>query len=515
MNKAKISFRAKTDTRIDSKLYGIFLEHLGRTIYDGIYVGEDSDIPNIRGIRADVVKALREISTPIIRWPGGCFASIYHWKDGIGPKEDRPRYENANLWHTVEDNSFGTHEFMDFCNLLGAEPYIAMNVETAPVQEMVDWIQYITHPYDTPMTRLRKKNGREEPWHLKYVGIGNECWGGGGNMRPSYYVDVARHYATFAINYSDDCDLFKVFVGPHKDNYEWTKYIMSESYPYQPDGHWGKNLMHGLSLHAYIYAGDYFESSPDIDFNEQQYANVINGAFNYDTMLTKHDEIMTEFDPEKNVKIVFDEWGTWYSSGHKNLWPKAPFPNTWDLFQQATQRDAIVTSVSFDIFNRHADRLGICTLAQAINTLQPIILTEPESERMVLTPCYHVFKMYMPHRDGMLYNLDIETSNYNMNDVQVPTVSASASEKDGNVFLTVTNTHFSEETDVEIALSDNCGSVISSQILETKNANDYNSFDNPETVTPSMFNRYILNGNTLTMKLPPHSIVSLLFSNNE
>lgn len=506
--KNKVQINNCADVRIASGIYGMFIEHLGRCIYDGLYVGEDSLIPNIRGIRADVVAALREIKMPVVRWPGGCFASIYHWKDGIGPKEQRPVYTNNNMYHTVEDNQFGTHEFLDFCELIDAEPYICVNIESGTVREMVEWIEYITHPYDTPMSRLRRSNGRLAPWRLKYVGLGNENWGGGGNMRPEYYADVARQYSTFAINYSGRDDLFKIFAGPHKHDYAWTDYMMNKSLPYQPDDHWGKNLMHGLSLHCYIYGGDYYRSSPDVAFSEEEYAHVLAGAFNYETLLQKHSEIMDENDPGKEIKIVFDEWGAWYAPAYDKKWTGTPFWNTWYLNQQATQRDAVLAAVAFDGFNKHADRLQIATLSQSINSIHPMILTEPNSPRMVCTPTYQVFKMYMPHRGARLMDVEISAETYTCGETNIPAISASASQKDGQIFVTLTNTHFSQEEYVQILLPVDAQDVLRAEILESSGVDACNTFDQPDLVSPHEFTAFQRSENRIEVKMPPHSIAA-------
>lgn len=506
MYKAEIRLGAQTESTISPYIYGAFAEHLGRCVYDGIYVGEDSKIPNIRGLRTSIVDAFSEIKLPVLRWPGGCFASYYHWKDGIGPKETRPRYENNNMWHDVEDNSFGTHEFMDFCALIGAEPYIAGNLSSGTVQEMRDWVEYLTHPYDTPMTRLRRQNGREEPWRVKFWGLGNEAWGEDGNMRPDYYCDVARQYSSFCNNYSETDELFKVFVGPHMDDYEWTDYIMNVSYPYQPNGHWGRGLMHGISIHCYTYAGEYFKSSADIDFTDDQWNTIMKGSEFYDELLTKHSGIMDRQDPEKEIQIVFDEWGTWFAQRFGSH-PEAPFHNTWYLEQQNTMRDAVFAARAFDVFNRHCGRVEIAAIAQAVNVLQALVLTEGADS--ILTPTYHIFKMYMPHRGGKLVSgtLDVEPTASSKGSFSP--VSFSASEHDEGVFISLSNGHISEDCEIAVSLPDGCDeAAVHAEILFSEQANDHNTFDDPEKIRPMPFSSFAYVGHKLVFNLPAHSIVS-------
>jgi alpha-N-arabinofuranosidase len=352
---------AQSNVRISRHIYGHFSEHLGRCIYSGYWVGEDSPIPNVRGIRKDVVAALKKIKIPNLRWPGGCFADEYHWKDGIGPRSERPKMVNSNWGGATEDNSFGTHEFLDLCEQLSnpecprCEPYICGNMGSGTVQEISQWVEYCNFDGISPMTDLRKKNGREKPWNVKFWGIGNESWGCGGRMTPEFYADNYRRYATYARKYGETA-LYKIACGPNDDNYNWTRVSMEKIY--NPKG----NTLDGLSLHGYTIPGDWANKGSATQFSEVEWLVTMRKAYVMDELVRKHGAIMDEFDPNRRVAIIVDEWGTWFNA--------EPGTNPGFLYQQSTLRDALVAGIHFNIFNNYCERVGMANIAQTINVRQ-------------------------------------------------------------------------------------------------------------------------------------------------
>ncbi|HRI78920.1 MAG TPA: alpha-L-arabinofuranosidase C-terminal domain-containing protein, partial [Cyclobacteriaceae bacterium] len=361
-------------TKISKHIYGHFSEHLGRCIYGGFYVGDKSTIPNTNGVRKDVVDALKKMKIPNLRWPGGCFADTYHWKDGIGPKEKRPSMVNTWWGGVTEDNSFGTHEFLNMCELLGAEPYLSANVGSGTVQEVAEWVQYVNFDGTSPMSILRNQNGREKAWKVKYWGVANEAWGCGGNMTPEYYANIYRQYATFMNNYSRDYRLFRIASGASDDDYNWTEVLM-KNIPH--------NMLDGVGVHHYSVI-DWKKKGSATNFSEQEYFASMTKALQMEELVTRHATIMDKYDPMKKIAMVVDEWGGWYDV--------EPNTNPGFLYQQNSIRDAILAGATLNIFNNHADRVRMANLAQTINVLQAVILTN--EEKMLLTPTYHVLEMY-------------------------------------------------------------------------------------------------------------------------
>ncbi|MFS8572711.1 MAG: alpha-N-arabinofuranosidase, partial [Clostridia bacterium] len=376
---------------IEKYIYGHFSEHLGRCIYEGYWVGEDSDIPNIRGIRKDVVEALKKLNPPVLRWPGGCFADEYHWMDGIGPREKRPTMVNTHWGGVTENNHFGTHEFMDLCELLGADPYICGNVGSGTVQEMAQWVEYITFDGKSPMADLRRQNGREEPWRLPFFGIGNENWGCGGNMRPEYYADLYRRYQTYVRHFGKN-RIYKIACGPNGDDYRWTEVLMREAGAY----------MDGLSLHYYTVPGTWAKKGSATEFDEDEWFITLKKALRIEELIKRHSAIMDRYDPLKRVGLIVDEWGTWYDV--------EPGTNPAFLYQQNTVRDALVAGLHLNIFNNHAERVKMANIAQTVNVLQAMILTD--GPKMIVTPTYHVFEMYKPHQGATLLPPWVEAERY-------------------------------------------------------------------------------------------------------
>jgi alpha-N-arabinofuranosidase len=484
------------DQTINRHIYGHFAEHLGRCIYGGIYVGEDSDIPNTRGMRNDVVAALRQLNIPNLRWPGGCFADEYHWMDGIGPKAKRPKMVNTHWGGVTEDNSFGTHEFFELCEQLDCEPYICGNVGSGTVQEMQQWVEYITFDGISPMADLRRKNGRSEPWRIKYWGVGNENWGCGGNMRAEYYADVYRRFQTYVRNFGDN-KIFKIAGGANSFDYNWTEVLMANT----RGGH-GRFMMNGLSLHYYSLGGNWPPSLPATGFAEEEWFNILRDARRMDELLQRHGTIMDQYDPEKEVGLIVDEWGTWYAV--------EPDTNPGFLYQQNSMRDALVAALHFDIFHSHCDRVHMANIAQTVNVLQAMVLTEEGSDRMLLTPTYHVFEMYKVHQDATLLPLNLESEAYTYDDASMPAISATASrDSAGHVHISLSNADPHTNHTVTCALRGIKAGKINGRILTAEAMDAHNTFDEPEVVQPVTFNGAHLNGEQLTIEMPAKSVVTL------
>ncbi|WP_404455477.1 alpha-N-arabinofuranosidase [Virgibacillus necropolis] len=473
---------------INKNIYGHFAEHLGRCIYEGIWVGEDSSIPNTKGIRNDVLGALKELDIPVLRWPGGCFADEYHWKDGVGPRENRKRMVNTHWGGMVENNHFGTHEFMLLCELLETEPYICGNVGSGTVQEMSEWVEYMTFDGESPMAKWRQENGREEAWNLTYFGVGNENWGCGGNMRPQYYADLYRRFQTYVRNYGDN-KVYKIAGGANVDNFNWTEVLMREA----------AHLMDGLSLHYYAIPGDFWKGKGSAtDFTEDEWTITMQKALHIEELITKHSTIMDKYDPEKRVGMIVDEWGTWFDV--------EPGTNPGFLFQQNTIRDALVAGVSLNIFNNHSDRVQMANIAQTVNVLQAMVLTE--GDKMLLTPTYHVFEMYKVHQDAKKLAIDVKVNSIKHGDQFLPQVSVSASkDKKGKVNISLCNMDKDSEATINLDLRGIVDQIkVEGRILTSKQMNARNTFEEPETVKPTVFEDYKINGHKLDISLPSKSV---------
>ncbi|MGE5613073.1 MAG: alpha-N-arabinofuranosidase [Bacillota bacterium] len=506
--KAKIRVNTESGKHIINKnIYGHFAEHLGRCIYDGIFVGKNSPIPNQDGIRTDVAEALRKIKIPVLRWPGGCFADEYHWKNGIGPLEKRPKMINTHWGGVLEDNSFGTHEFFRLCEILETEPYICGNVGSGTVQEMSEWIEYINFDGESPMADLRRQNGREKPWGLKYFGIGNENWGCGGRMRAEYYADLFRRYATYARNYGN-YRLFRIAAGPRGANYHWTEVMMREA------GH----LMDGIGLHYYTRIGDKIITKKMADgneiylrddsasrgsateFGEKEWFGIMKASWFVDELLVKHSAIMDKYDPDKRVALIIDEWGTWFDN--------EPGTNPGFLYQQNTLRDAVSAAISLNIYNNRCERVRMANIAQTVNVLQAMILTE--GAKMICTPTYHVFDLFSPHQDALHLPADVEADKYIYNGEELPGLSVSASkDKDGNVFLTIANPDPSNSVELQAEIGPGSVREVRGKIVTSKNMQDYNDFDCPDKIRLQSFDKAKPATNGVYATIPPMSVVSL------
>lgn len=479
-------------SRINRNIYGHFSEHLGRCIYNGLYVGEGSAVPNENGMRKDVVEALRHIRVPVLRWPGGCFADEYHWKDGIGPKETRKRMVNTHWGGVVEDNSFGTHEFLEFCRQVGCEPYVNGNVGSGTVQEMSEWMEYMTFDGVSPMAQLREQNGRKEPWRVKYFGVGNENWGCGGNMRPEYYADLFRRYQTYVRSYGDN-KVFKIACGPNVDDYEWTDKVMEIAGKYAD----------ALTLHYYtVPTGVWEDKGPATGFGAKDYYATLKRALYMEELVTKHGQIMDRHDPAHRVGLIVDEWGTWYNV--------EPGTNPGFLYQQNTMRDAMVAALTLNIFNVHSDRVVMANLAQMVNVLQAVILTE--GDKLVLTPTYHVFDLYKHHQDATLLGSYAQTEMAGTGENAVPNLSVSASEDEaGVIHVTLANLSAEKDCPVELVLEGKTEATAVGRILQGA-MGDYNDFDSPEKVGVRPFDGVSNRGGAFTFTMPACSVLELTVS---
>lgn len=480
-------------SEISKHIYGQFAEHLGRGIYGGIWVGEDSDIPNTEGYRNDVLEALRNLEVPNVRWPGGCFADEYHWRDGIGPRDERPVRINTHWGMVEEDNSFGTHEFLRLMELIDAEPVIAMNLGSGTPREMAQWLEYLNYDGESTLANLRRENGRDEPWGVKYVGVGNESWGCGGNMKVEYYADLYRRYATFIKEYSGH-ELFRVASGYYDDEYNWTEHMMQEA----------AGMMEGISLHYYtIPTADWGAKGSSVDFDEELYFAGIQRAALMDEYIQGHSNRMDKFDPEKNVDLVVDEWGIWTDP--------TPGTNPGFLEQQNSLRDALIASITLDILNKHSDRVNMANIAQMVNVLQAMILTD--GDQMIKTPTYHVFDLYRIHHDtNLLFTHVQDMGTYEYEDESVPVVSMTVSAGDsGTINITLTNKNPDQEEEIEIEFrGQQISAVREARSLTGDRVNSVNTFNEPESVGITDFSDYTVEGNILRITLPSKSVTSIV-----
>jgi alpha-N-arabinofuranosidase len=489
--KAELTIRAdQPKGRINRNIYGQFAEHLGRLIYDGIWVGEGSPIPNTRGIRNDVVAALKNLNIPVLRWPGGCFADEYHWRDGVGPRDSRPKRINSSWGGVTETNAFGTHEFMDLCEMIGADAYLSGNVGSGTPQEMMDWLEYMTSDSDSTLANLRRRNGRAKPWKVPYFGVGNESWGCGGNMRPEYYANEYRRYATFVKNYSDN-RVQKNASGANAEDYNWTEVLMSQV----------RGQMQGLSLHYYtLPTGDWQKKGSATQFGEAEWHATLARTLRMEELIQKHSAIMDKYDPEKRIGLMVDEWGTWYD----------PEPGTRPsaLYQQNSLRDAIVAGINLNIFHQHADRVRMANIAQMVNVLQAMILTD--GGKMLLTPTYHVFEMYKVHQDATLIPVELTAPEYKLGQATVPGLHASASrDKTGKLHLSIVNLDPNRSAQVAMKIAGAPAKNVTGRVLTAPAMNTVNTFDKPDGVKPVRFTGISVQGDQITLRLPTKSVVVL------
>lgn len=478
---------------INKNIYGQFAEHLGHGIYEGIWVGEKSKIPNTRGFRKDVVAALKDLQVPLIRWPGGCFADEYHWRDGIGPRNKRPVKVNTNWGGVEENNAFGTHEFFELAEMLGSEVYVNGNLGTGTPQEMAEWLEYMTSDTNSSLAQLRRKNGRDKPWRVHYFAVGNEAWGCGGNMSPEYYTDLYKHYATFLKTPKDNTPKF-IASGGHSEDTKWAEHLTG-------------NIVtnHGLkfdavSFHYYtLPKGNWETKGAAIDFPETEWISTFAQTMRMDEFIRNNKVVMDKNDPQKRVGFYVDEWGTWYDP--------QPGTNPGFLRQQNTLRDALVAAVNFNIFHAHADRVHMTNIAQMINVLQAMILTD--KEKMVLTPTYHAYHMFIPFQDATSIPVNFKSPDYTVGDTSVPAISASAARgKDGKIYLALVNINPQSAADVSVALQGVKPGSASGRLLTADAMDAHNTFTNPDAIKPVAYSAEVKNGK-VNVNLPAKSVVVL------
>ncbi len=473
--------------RINPNIYGHFAEHLGRCIYEGIWVGEDSPIPNTDGIRDDVVEAMKRISPPVVRWPGGCFADDYHWEDGIGPRQDRPRTINAHWGQVIETNEFGTHEFIEFCRRIGAAPYICGNVGSGSPREMRDWVEYCNFSGNSTRSRQRAENGHPEPFRVKFWGVGNENWGCGGNLYPEDYAAEYRRFTTFLFDFRD-APLYLIACGPPGNNTEWTHKFF-------------ERLGRHRRIHA--YAAHYYcgTAGTATEYSEEQWYQLLHRASLVENLVVQQRAIMDGYDPERRIGLIVDEWGTWH--------PPAPGQEPRFLWQQNTLRDGLVAALTLDVFNRHADKVVMGNIAQTINVLQAMILTE--GEKMITTPTYHVYGMYAPHQGARSLRTSFEADSIKINDQSLFGLAGSASLKEDKLFLTVVNPHVDTHVETKIVLRGGEAKSASVSVLTHDDIHAHNTFESPHSVSPKEESLSI-SGADLHHTFPAASVTALSIS---
>ncbi|HEX7854856.1 MAG TPA: alpha-L-arabinofuranosidase C-terminal domain-containing protein [Sphingobium sp.] len=494
---------------ISRDIFGQFSEQLGNGIYGGVWVGTASPIPNVRGIRSDVVQALRALKVPNVRWPGGCFADQYHWRNGIGPLEQRPVRANINWGNPVEPNTFGTHEYMDFIDQIGSEAYLTVNVGSGTVQEAADWLEYMTAPLPMTLAKEREANGHAAPFRVKYLGIGNEAWGCGGDMSAQTYVDRMKTFSLFVRNLDpaqSGANRFvpsakgmkRIAVGPAdtdigSSDTDYTEAVMKAWQQSSPRS----RSIEGLSLHHYTGGDLGTMRDPAVGFGEKEYATFVRNTYAMENLIARHSAIMDKYDPEKKVTLAVDEWGVWLK----------PMPGTpiFYIQQQNSLRDAILASLNLNIFARHADRVRMANIAQMVNVLQSMILTD--KEKMLLTPTYHVFRMYVPFQDATLIPITASAGQYKFGETTLPRIDTIAAKaRDGTIWLAITNIDPKQAANVAANLAGMPIKSVIGEILTAANVNAVNSFETPSAVVPRDF-RAKASGGKLVLDLPPASVI--------
>lgn len=490
---ARLTLNLRGDgPQLSRHLYGHFAEHLGRCIYDGLWVGEDSPIPNTRGVRNDVAAALRRMKVPNLRWPGGCFADQYHWRDGVGPRDERPKTVNMHWGGVIDSNEFGTHEFLDFCEQIDTEPYLAGNVGSGTPQELYEWVEYLTFDGDSTLAAERRANGRDEPWKIPYLGIGNENWGCGGNMTAEYYADLYRRFAVYARGLSGN-KLTRVAGGPSGGDLDWIETLMSRI----------RSNMEAVSLHYYtIGTSEWNDKGPSTGFDEKGWIAILQNALKIEELIAETEQIMDRHDPDNRVALYVDEWGTWYDP--------EPGRNPAFLYQENTIRDALVAALTLHIFHDHAGRVKMGNLAQLVNVLQAPILTE--GEKMILTPTYHAFEMLKVHQDAQRLPLDVETPYYTAGDKIIPAISASASRGEGGrVHVSLANLDAASQVTVETGVSGGPVRRVTGRVLTADALDGRNTFDAPERVAPRELAGVEASSGRVRVTAPPRSVIVLGF----
>jgi alpha-N-arabinofuranosidase len=471
---------------INPDIYGQFAEHLGAGIYEGVWVGEKSSIPNTNGYRNDVIAALKALKVPVVRWPGGCFADEYHWRDGIGPREKRPVKVNTHWGGVPETNEFGTHEFMTFAEMIGTKVYISGNVGSGSPQEMADWMEYLTSDTVSTLANERRKNGRDKPWDVHFFGIGNETWGCGGNMRPEYYADLFRQYATYVKAPRGKRPKI-VASGGHDAGTKWAEVLTTMV---QRD-------MDAISHHYYtIPSGVWEKKGNSLGFPEGEWISTLANTLKIDEYITSNEKVLDKNDPQGKVAFFVDEWGTWYST--------EPGREPGFLYQQNSLRDALVAALNFHVFHAHAKRVQMANIAQMVNVLQAMILTD--GPRMTLTPTYHAFEMYIPFQGATYLPTEIQAPRYALEQLSVPSVSVTAArDAAGKLHLGLVNLDPKREAIVSLNTAGAEVKSATGRILTAKAMDAHNTFDAPQAVKPAPISAR-RSGGKLVLRLPPKSV---------
>ncbi|NHZ97352.1 alpha-N-arabinofuranosidase [Massilia sp. CCM 8734] len=473
---------------INKNVYGQFAEHLGTGIYEGMYVGTSSKIPNTKGWRNDVIGALKQLHVPLVRWPGGCFADEYHWKDGVGPRAKRPVKVNTNWGGVEESNAVGTHEFFDLVDLLGADAYVNGNLGSGTVQEMADWVEYMTSDSKSSLANLRRKNGREKPFKVAYFAIGNEAWGCGGNMTPEHYTNLYKNYETMLKAPKESRPLMIASGGNDHDT-KWTDVISKNA----------KAQTSAISFHYYtIPTGKWEGKGAATGFAEPHWISTLANTLKIDSMIKNNVAVLDKNDPEKKIGLYVDEWGTWYDV------ETGTTPGF--LYQQNTLRDAVVAALNFNIFHQHADRVHMTNIAQMVNVLQAMILTE--KDKMLLTPTYHAFHMYVPFQDATSLPVTVaDDTAYTLGETTIPGISASAARaKDGKLYLSLVNTNPGKPADVVVNVSGKQLAAATGRVLTATAMDAHNTFQNPQAIKPAPFSAKA-SGGKLTVTVPAKAVV--------
>jgi alpha-L-arabinofuranosidase len=498
--------------KLNRNLLGHFTEHLGACIYDGMWVGTDSSIPNVNGVRKDTAEALKRIQAPVIRWPGGCFADTYHWRDGIGPRDKRPTTWNI-FWGREESNAFGTDEFMEFCRLAGASPYLCFNVGSGTVKEDIEWFQYCNGKDPITVVNERATNGHSDPYNVKYWSVGNETWGCGGNFLPEDYANRYAEITTYIsrLAQGQNVEFVAVGLGTGDWNRKFFETLAARARPFSPRR---ISNVHQLSIHHY------FRDGAAVDFSDKDYYDLLGSVGVLEGILRRTIGVIDEFtQPEgQTIGIALDEWGVWH-----------PIPSTGDraLFQPNTLRDALLAAVTLNSLNGFGTRISMANIAQTFNVLQSLAFTR--GAQMVLTPTFYVFDLFQPHMDATGLKTVLDSPTYEIESNQPAaigfggqqnrpkiardyvSVSASLDISRKKLCLTLVNQHLIDSMDVEIELV--AGAAASGgklRELTSANVRDQNTFEQPDVVKSPSEKSVSLRGRTFTQTVPAHSLQSLV-----
>lgn len=478
-------FVVRTDSeigRIRPELHGQFVEHLGSCIYGGIWVGKDSPIANVGGYRKQMIDYLKELGVPVLRWPGGCFADDYHWQEGIGPVKQRPRRPNLNWGNVIDDNSFGTHEFMGLCRLIGAEPYLAGNVGSGTPTELREWVEYCNFPSGTTLSDLRAANGSPEPFRVRYWGVGNESWGCGGDMRPEHYGDLYRQFSVYLKTFGGTKP-FLIASGPSGDDVRWTRGLLDTLQG---------GLPNGLSMHYYT-GGEQVATKFDREHMNKQLAIFAK----VEQAIVHQRQVIDGYHRGDQVGLILDEWGVW------DQIPEEDEAKRGQLWQQSTMRSGVAAGLGLNLFNRQADKLLMCNIAQMVNVLQSLLITDgPEGRECVRTTTYYAFQLFKAHRDRMAVRVESD-------DTSPLGVSVSASKDEGSVVLSFVNPSADAALHVDAALHDRSGKSVTATILHDADLNACNSFDTPNRIVPKP-HPVRIEGASVLMELPPLSVATVV-----